>query len=78
MTERNGVHIEDGERARAFNLGSDARLAGVPFTACESPCELKAMWQDGWLDVHRFWGHWSKTPVKRLPWVPEPDLKGSK
>ena len=54
--------------ARAFNAGSDARLAGLPPTACP-PAEThwRNWWHRGWDDVDRKWGTWAKTPVKRLP-----------
>ena len=72
MDETNGVLPPDeSERTKAFNLGSDARYRGDPFTCCPYKGQLGEMWREGWLDM-KFWGHWSKVPVKKLPWVPEP------
>lgn len=55
--------------AKAFNWGSDARLAGQHFDCNpyvpRSP-EWK-YWLHGWKDVNLFWGRNSLQPVAPLP-----------
>jgi ribosome modulation factor len=56
--------------ARAYNAGSDARLAGEakddnPYT---DP-EMRKKWLEGWDDVNSWWGIDARWPVKVLPFV---------
>lgn len=72
--ETNGVHvggIDDGALARAFNAGSDARIAGLPVRACPfiGAGHEATYWRAGYDDVSDHWGHWARWPVKRLPRV---------
>lgn len=60
--------------ARAFNLGSDARLAGVPLSDNDYSSDQKdeyQSWRRGWNDVHYFWGHDSKRLYRPLPPIRE-------
>lgn len=44
-------------QTKAFNMGCDARLAGLPITA--NPHNVKILstyWRMGWEDVDVFWG----------------------
>lgn len=45
-------------RAKAFNEGSDARIAGDPFDSCAYKRKTMAWynWRWGWMDVHRYFG----------------------
>jgi hypothetical protein len=54
-----------GAPAKAFNLGSDARLAGLPLAAnpYQEP-ELHDCWWRGWQHVAKHW-------PRQLPPVPE-------
>ena len=56
---------------RAFNLGSDARLAGIskrdcPFDRLKQELERRA-WRAGWLDVNNCWPR-DKKPLPILGW----------
>lgn len=44
--------------ARAFNRGSDARLAGVPLNQNPYPSDTpdRTAWLRGWIDADMFWG----------------------
>lgn len=44
--------------ARAYNKGSDARLAGAMLESnpYEAGTTLAASWRQGWQDVHERWG----------------------
>lgn len=60
--------------ARAFNMGSDARIRGAsrkanPFHHCEEGTEYFA-WRDGWNDADLFWGKWAEH-YRMLPLVME-------
>ena len=45
------------EVVRAFNLGSDARIAGLPLTACPYPSAVEAKaWRSGFHDAEDHWG----------------------
>ena len=60
------------ESARAFNRGSDARLAGRPLSANPYPAtpEDGRQWQNwryGWQHADASWGLDAKWPVKELP-----------
>lgn len=69
---------EDDAQRQAFNRGCDARLAGLPPTANpfrqgEEEVRLFKRWEDGWWDVHRFWGakvggRWAYTPLPKVWW----------
>ena len=56
---------------KAFNDGSDARIAGL--TKSHNPHDAASAeyreWRRGWEDVHRFWGKDAKWPVMTLPEV---------
>lgn len=60
------------KNARAFNLGSDARLAGQPIDAnpysrAESYWKR---WREGWQDVNLHWCAWVRHGFRReLPEV---------
>lgn len=60
-------------RARAFGRGCDARLAGLPLSACPHPGQefLALAWRRGWLDVDRAWATEALWPHLDLPPVPE-------
>jgi ribosome modulation factor len=57
--------------ARAFNRGSDARLAGLPRSANpyphDDPC--RALWRQGWQDVATWWAVEALWPHADLPEV---------
>ena len=56
--------------AHAFNMGCDARIAGVPFKDNPySKYKGGAYWEMGWRDVDENWGRKAKWPVKKLPEV---------
>lgn len=61
--------------ARAFGLGCDARLAGLPLSACPFPCrggaEMGYWWRRGWRDVHYYWSADALWPHLDLPPVGE-------
>lgn len=63
--------------AKAFNAGSDARLAGLPLTANPhepvpgKQCEHHS-WMQGWQDVHR---HYSKLVASRWKFRKLPSVK---
>lgn len=57
-------------RRRAFGLGGDARLAGLPVTANpfgSAEGRLRAAWAEGYCDVHYHWGEEALWPHRRLP-----------
>jgi ribosome modulation factor len=56
-------------RALAFNRGSDARLAGLPPSACPYGLGEQGylLWVQGWRDVDRFWGEDARWPCPGLP-----------
>lgn len=60
-----------GYRARCFNRGSDARIAGRGLGSNpHQPNSVEAhSWVEGWLDAQNFWGTDAKWPVRRLPRV---------
>ena len=68
--------VEEDESRRAFNLGSDSRLAGEPPSS--NPYSLRdvsknhhRMWDSGWQDVHQWWGihaKWCYQPLKLVRW----------
>ena len=57
--------------SRAFNLGCDARLQGLPVTAnpfsSTSSLSNYKLWRNGFWDVHNNWGKWAKWPIMPLP-----------
>jgi ribosome modulation factor len=61
--------------ARAFGRGCDARLAGLPLSACpHDPLwerHLAAAWRVGWLDVDAHWSQDALWPHLDLPRVRE-------
>ena len=59
----------DSILARSFNLGSDARLAGVKRS--DNPCHdaEKEYWDHGWHHVDIFWAVDTKWPTPFLPKV---------
>jgi ribosome modulation factor len=61
------------KKMRAFNMGSDARLAGKSMD--RNPYVERShswkYWNMGWRDVNKNWGAWAKWPVKNLPEVEE-------
>jgi hypothetical protein len=60
-------------RARAFGAGSDARLAGLPLSACpHDPLWERALseaWRRGWWDVDAHWAADALWPHPDLPRV---------
>jgi hypothetical protein len=56
------------EGAKAFNLGSDARLAGFPRTSNPfgKTDKLEWYWESGWSHVHKYWGRDARWLVRRL------------
>lgn len=63
-------HSDRELRARAFNLGSDARIRGD--SLWDDPYAggiLTQFWRQGWHDVDQHWGAWAKGPVMVLPEV---------
>ena len=67
-------HDMNGAKALAFNLGSDARLAGQRISSNPYDSVFSAefvAWRDGWRSVHREWGTLAAWPVKVLPPVTE-------
>jgi ribosome modulation factor len=60
-------------RARAFGRGCDARLTGLPLSACPYPPgeDMAAAWTRGWWDVERYWSHDALWPHLDLPPVRE-------
>ena len=64
--------IESANDSKAFNQGSDARIAGHgldwnPYFRMEN-AHLKYYWQAGWQDVDKYWG-WRNAYAKPLPAV---------
>ena len=61
--------LPEYDRAKAFNIGSDARIAGLPLSY--NPYIVNTVlykeWIRGWRDVHRYWGIFALVPVKLLP-----------
>lgn len=50
---------ENDKRCRAFNLGCDARLFGVPIKRNPYSTEdfhLRSEWVRGWSHVEKYWG----------------------
>ena len=62
-------------RDRAFNLGCDARIAGVPlghnpFSRAIEDLNFQRCWTEGWYHVSVFWGIDNKDrPILHLPRV---------
>jgi hypothetical protein len=55
---------------RAFNLGSDARIDGVPLNSNPYPSDSVTnhiAWRMGWLDVSENWGKLARWPIRSLP-----------
>ena len=63
--------MHGSEYTTAFNLGSDARIAGLPLKANPHSAVTDKLsrngWRHGWLDVDRYFGEWAKWPVRTLP-----------
>lgn len=53
--------------AKAFSLGSDARLHGEPLSACPLTTKWAADWRCGWRDVDRAYATEARGPHKPLP-----------
>lgn len=62
--------MNDSPSRTAFNAGCDARLRGEPRT--RNPyfenATMWRCWNEGWSDVHRYWGarvyhRWHVTPL---------------
>lgn len=66
-------HSDREMAARAFNLGSDARINGL--SLCDNPYPsnglLTKYWEQGWQDVEQNWGKWARWPVTPIPTVSE-------
>lgn len=63
--------------AHAFNLGCDARLAGLPLTANDyssSQQDAYQSWERGWRDVDQYWGKWTRGAAVPLPKVVEEEM----
>jgi hypothetical protein len=60
-----------GCREKAFNEGSDARIAGIPLAANPylTGSGYYSYWRMGWKDVESNWGQDAFWPVKPLPLV---------
>lgn len=83
MNHSNNGHIKNGQlkyweseterRAKAFNKGSDARIAGRSLMTNPYPVEgsLTDYWIQGWKDVNNNWGLWARWPVMSIPDVSE-------
>jgi ribosome modulation factor len=76
MSEKLGVE----QINKAFNKGSDARLAGVPYSMCPYigmyKKELRFQWQRGWMHLHANWGLDAKgRTIKELPPMPGPKVR---
>lgn len=60
------------QRQEAFNIGSDARIAGYGPDACPYFSGVMSdAWIDGWSDVDRCWGkyvkgRWGVTPLPKV------------
>jgi hypothetical protein len=57
--DRNAEFQESRQLRRdmAFNMGSDARIAGHPLRSCElDHPEERSLWKEGWFHVHWNWG----------------------
>lgn len=55
--------------AKAFNLGANARLMGLPVDACPKHEDFNwgHYWRMGWHDVDRNWGSKARWPILMLP-----------
>lgn len=51
----------------AFNAGSDARIAGVPYAANPYYGDRGMYWGAGWRQCERQWAVDAKWPTLRLP-----------
>lgn len=69
MSSRDSNGGYDNKCQRAFNEGSDARIAGE--TPAANPhligTQEAIYWQQGWEDVNKHWGKWASWAVRRLP-----------
>ena len=69
--------MQDGEAARWFSQGCDARLAGRPRTACPYDFATSTLpwtrWQAGYRDADTYWGAWvqGRWDYRPLPAVQE-------
>lgn len=60
--------------ASAFGQGSDARLAGLPLSACpyrSADGYSCVYWKMGWWDVNDFWANQARWIHRKLPPVRE-------
>jgi ribosome modulation factor len=68
-----GVRMSYEDMAKAFGLGSDARLVGqsVDKNPFYHNSELREQWESGWLDAQYHWGEEvrNRWQYKRLPLV---------
>ena len=55
--------------SEAFNLGCDARAAGIALAKCPAIYANGYAWRDGWRHIDSFWGKDAKWPVRCLPIV---------
>ncbi len=59
------------EGTRAFNIGCDARIAGIPLK--DNPYHSRGQeslhnkWRIGWMDVAVNWGKWDRRRAAPLP-----------
>lgn len=66
--------VTQTDSARAFNRGSDARLAGQPLLTNpyhDTDILMRRTWDEGWRFTDRNWGRDAHWPVRRLPDVME-------
>lgn len=61
----------NANRAKAFNVGSDARLKGLSLS--DNPylpgSPQSVSWKAGWKDADKHWGTRARGPIKALPQV---------
>lgn len=69
--EGDGMNIPWKSKADAFNLGSDARIAGHPYCPYAEYTMLASYWQAGYFHADKFWGVDAKWEVMPLPEVRE-------
>lgn len=58
---------DTAKAARAFNEGSNARVAGTCVSECPYDGKLGTSWVEGWSDVHNHWGVWVKGRWEHKP-----------
>ena len=66
MSNISGKNVIAGLEAKAFNQGSDARIAGQEeYTNPYSSGLLKSAWRSGWRDVHFYFGYAAVRRISR-------------